>query len=49
MSWFRLVPYVIPLAVLVWKQCGKMRISPVLPLLGLVLGLVVEEGRRCDV
>jgi hypothetical protein len=47
MSWLRLIPFTVPLVVVVWKQCDRMDISPVLPLLGLVLGLVVEEGRKC--
>lgn len=45
MSWAKLLLYAAPISVLVCKECMRMGMKPLLPVLGLLLGIVLEMNR----
>lgn len=44
-EWFELLAYVVPVAALVYDQCKSMGLAPMLPIVGLALGIVLEMKR----
>lgn len=46
MSWMKVALYALPVATIVFEKCRKMGLSPALPLLGLVAGIMLEVGRE---
>ena len=45
MNWASLLLYAGPLSVLVCKECMRIGMKPYLPVLGLVLGILLEMKR----
>lgn len=45
MSWIKVLLYVTPVAALVYNRCAEMGMNPLFPVLGLVLGIVLEMQR----
>ena len=45
MKWAKLLLYVAPVSVLVLDKCRQMGLNPLLPVAGLVIGLVIELRR----
>lgn len=45
MKWIKVLLYVAPLAAFVYERCLKLGLKPVLPVLGLAVGVVLELQR----
>ena len=43
---FRLLLYLVPIALTVLNQCKQLGIRPYLPVLGLAIGIAAEMSRR---
>jgi len=41
-KWFKFLLYVLPIAATVLNQCKRMQLSPVPPLVGLAIGVLIS-------
>jgi hypothetical protein len=44
-KWLQVAAYAVPVASIVFQKCRRMGLSPALPLLGLLAGILLEVQR----
>lgn len=44
-NWLKILLYAAPVALIVYERCSKLGLAPVLPVLGLIAGIVAELKR----